>query len=125
MVMTRLITLLALGAIVTSSADAQRFRFSDAVLVISPVDYDLFGDQRKLHFGLEGSISILGLETGPTLIFEKGKTTLAASITPYIFLIIIPYYTHTFDSDGLDLSEWGLCLKSPIRADGQKLFGHL
>jgi hypothetical protein len=90
------------------------------------IDYDLFGDRRKLHFGFEASVQMIGLEAGPTLIFENGQTTLAASVTPYgAFFLIMPYYTQTFNFAGLDLSEWGFYLKCPFRADGQELFNHL
>jgi hypothetical protein len=86
------------------------------------IDYDVsVGGRGKLHFGAEATLGPVGVDVGPTLVFENGTTRLATTVTPFIGVMAMPYYSMTFADDQPTITEWGAYGKLPFRTDGEPL----
>lgn len=94
---------------------------SDGPITGLVANIDFCRDRLRLHFGAEGSIGIIGIDLGPSLVFEKSKPILAFSFVPFTGLIAYPYYNFTIQSDGNVFGEVGSYLKFPYRPDGRSL----
>jgi hypothetical protein len=69
----------------------------------------------KLHLGVEWVGPGIGLEMGPSVIFDRGKTHFGLSFTPWVGALVIPYYTYTVAfGRKKNLHELGLMGKLPI-----------
>ena len=86
------------------------------------IDYDFsVGGRGKLHIGAEATLGPVGLEIGPTLVFENGRTRLVTTITGFAGVFAMPYYSRTFGGDEPSITEWGAYGKYPFRTDGGPL----
>ncbi|MCJ7691741.1 MAG: hypothetical protein MUO60_20890, partial [Clostridiaceae bacterium] len=63
------------------------------------VSYEIIGNENRLHLGAQVNFSkyeriweIVGIEVGPTFIFEDNIKQYGISVTPYFGAFIIPYY---------------------------------
>ena len=56
----------------------------------------------------------MGLDVGPTFIWEDGKFSAGLGITPYTGIVAIPFLTLTIRYPGSLLFEAGGSLKAPI-----------
>ena len=100
------------------------FRHYSGAVVGGVFNYDYIGKRKRVHIGIEGGYGPLGLDAGPTFFLDTGKTTVAATFTPYLWLGIVPFYSVTFLPDEPVMTEWGLGLKLPLRTDGRSWFDH-
>lgn len=86
------------------------------------IDYDFsFSGRGKLHIGVEATLGPIGLEAGPTVVFENGRTRLATTVTGFVWLVAMPYYSSTFGGNEPSITEWGAYAKFPYRTDGGPL----
>lgn len=90
------------------------------------LNYDICGNEdklqfNKLHLGYQVS-SVVGIEAGPTIIWQDGVTSYGMSITPFAGLII-PYayysYTAAFNKKQV-INEAGILLKLPMAVPGHE-----
>jgi hypothetical protein len=78
------------------------------------VDY-CFGEQRtKAHLGLEGGGAIFGLDVGPSWVSDRGISDMGITISPFLGLVIYPYYSATLMFHGETIHEAGVWGKWPI-----------
>jgi len=63
------------------------------------ISYEILNKERRLHLGAQVNfysygnvLGLLGLETGPTFIWEEKSMDVGFSITPYFGGFVIPYY---------------------------------
>lgn len=89
-------------------------------VIAGVVNYDIIDNRKRLHFGAEVGYGPFGLDVGPTLFFDEGGTKVATTISPYLWLGVIPFYSYTIMPDEPDMSEWGLAIKFPMRPDGEE-----
>jgi hypothetical protein len=78
----------------------------------------LWKDKQKIHLGVE-AVAFVGVDIGPTLVFEGGASDLALGVTLFTGAVIYPYYTLTLRAaDRSDLHEVGAYLKLPAQISG-------
>ncbi|MBI3259433.1 MAG: hypothetical protein HYZ54_08185 [Ignavibacteriae bacterium] len=79
------------------------------------MDIDFSKNWNKIHLGVESSFGSAGFDIGPTFILEDGKMDTGFSVTPFLGLGLIPYYTITYRRDDVqDIREAGTYLKYPL-----------
>ena len=76
--------------------------------------------RQKLHLGAELGAPLVGVEIGPTFVFDRDETRLAWTATPYAGLVIYYYHSFTMLPDET-IDEDGAFIKFPFRADGGPL----
>ena len=86
------------------------------------LDFDIIHNVKRFHLGIEGIAYIVGLDIGPTFVFEKGESYTGLSIIPFGGLILVPYYNYTDLFKNASYSEIGSYLKIPIQASRRGLF---
>lgn len=59
------------------------------------IDYDKINNMERLHLGIE-AIRAVGLDIGPTFVWEDGKNYTGFSAIPFGGIILIPYYNFTY-----------------------------
>ena len=70
----------------------------------------------RLYFGAEYMKGIYwGTEFGPSVIFKDGNIYWGATVTQFLPLITIPYYSYTYVFGLRDYFELGLSLKVPFK----------
>ncbi len=79
---------------------------------------DLCKQMQRFHLGVEASRGI-GIEWGPSVIAEGGVTQVGHTLTPFMGIIVYPYYAVTFRSRGDNLQEVGSYFKFPIQTAGR------
>jgi hypothetical protein len=107
----RLLTTLFLLAILSYAAHAQS---NLGNIIISP------GIRLGGSSGAEAGYPWIGMEIGPTLVFGEGEPRFGLTATPYVGLLVYPFFSITFLSDAT-VSEGGAYLKFPFMADGSEL----
>ncbi|MBK7103791.1 MAG: hypothetical protein IPH62_00705 [Ignavibacteriae bacterium] len=61
----------------------------------SVLSYDIGRNYQKLHIGIEGFLYFGGVDFGPTLLLERENIYYGYSITPFLGLLIYPYFTYS------------------------------
>lgn len=93
--------------------------FRDGGAIGAVFDFDFWNDKTKIHLGFEGILGI-GLDVGPTVVFESGAHDLGLGLTFFTGAIIMPYYSLTIrDSVRANLNEAGCFLKLPVQLSGR------
>ena len=78
------------------------------------LDYDIVNNMKRLHIGIEGTRAAIGLDIGPTFVWENDESYTGFSIIPFGGIIIIPYYNFTYLIHKGDFHEIGSYLKISI-----------
>lgn len=86
------------------------------------LDFDLCHNVKRFHLGIEGIIYIVGLDIGPTFLFDDGGSYTGYSIITFGGLILDPYYNYTSISQKGTYSEIGSYLKIPLNTSHNGLF---
>jgi hypothetical protein len=87
------------------------------------LDFDIFHNVKRFHFGIEGIVWYgVGLDIGPTFVFENEESYTGFSIIPFGGLILDPYYNYTYLFQKGSYHEIGSYLKIPIQASQRGLF---
>jgi len=94
---------------------------SDGPMTGLVANIDFYRDRLRIHAGVEASVGYIGLDLGPTIVFEKSTPVLAFSFVPFTGLFLYPYYNYTVQFNGESVGELGTYLKFPYRADGGPL----
>ena len=84
------------------------------------VDYDCIGNVTKLHFGLEYSYLLIGLDIGPTFGWKEEQGFTGFSIIPYTGIFAFPHYNFTYLGEGMIFHEFGSYFKLPIQLDTKR-----
>ena len=72
----------------------------------------------KLRLGGEWIGPFIGVETGPSLVFDRSGTRTGLGFTLWAGYTLYPFYTHTFVVGGPDTNELGAYLKTPFLGFG-------
>lgn len=83
--------------------------------------FDLWGaSSRKFHLAAEVGTSFMGISFGPTWASRESLLTSGITATVWTGGGIMPYYAHSWFSDGGNLGELGVYLKYPVQLAGEK-----
>ena len=85
------------------------------------LSYDMSGNFKKTHFGIEYGVGPIGISFGPSWVSENEYNYLGWSVTPYLGFILIPYYSFTFIPGNQNHHEIGSFIKFPILIKGPSL----
>ena len=97
-------------------------------------DYPIFGlvsnidfckGNTKLHFGVELSAGIIGIDIGPSFYFTEKANYTGFTLGLYSLVFIMPYYeTSIFytDTNSFTVNQYGTYLKIPIPMGGDGEF---
>ncbi|MDB5032913.1 MAG: hypothetical protein JWQ98_154 [Chlorobi bacterium] len=78
------------------------------------LDYCFGAHRTKAHLGLEAGALGVGVDVGPSWVSQVGKSDMGITISPFIGLVLYPYYSTTLMFHGDDIHELGLWGKWPI-----------
>ena len=78
-------------------------------------------EYQKIHLGWQIS-HVVGIEAGPTIIWDDGGASLGMTVTPFAGLVFpYGYYSYTLDfAGGRQRNEAGLLLKMPVALPGHE-----
>ncbi|HWU91309.1 MAG TPA: hypothetical protein VN253_28780 [Kofleriaceae bacterium] len=79
----------------------------------------------KLRFGGEWIGPFIGVEAGPSLVFDRKGAHAGLGLTLWAGYEFYPFYTHTFVFGGRDTNELGFYLKTPLLGFGRSHHHHL
>jgi hypothetical protein len=71
----------------------------------------------RLRLGGQLVGPFIGLEIGPALVVDEGRTRLGIGFTPWVGAFVIPYYTYTLVFSGPDLHELGAYFKVHLNTE--------
>jgi len=85
------------------------------------LNVDWIKDLTKYHLGVEyiGG-ALLGGEFGPSILIQNGEIDYGVQATPFLLFFLIPYYSHTFVLNGIDINEIGSFVKLPFQIEPNK-----
>ncbi len=84
------------------------------------IDYDYSRDFSRLHFGVEYSYLLLGMDVGPTFGWNNAKKFVGLSVIPFTGIFLFPYYNYTYFTDGITMRDVGTYFKLPLQLDGKR-----
>jgi hypothetical protein len=79
------------------------------------LDFDIVHNMKRFHLGIEGIAYIVGLDIGPTFVFEDGGIYTGFSIITFGGLFMDPYFNYTYISQKESYNEIGSYLKIPLQ----------
>lgn len=85
------------------------------------IDLDTCHGRVKTHIGIEGSYFGIGVDVGPTFITKAKQTDIGYTVTPFVGVIIYPYYSYTLRPGKSGLHEIGSYVKWPFQVAGEPL----
>lgn len=106
------------GSLLQDLIDAGVTVITETYGIVFNVDSNFKG-LTKLRLGGEWVGPFIGVEAGPSLIFDREGTHAGFGLTPWAGYSFYPFYTHTFVFAGRDTDEIGFYLKTPLLG-----FGH-
>src|ERR1035437_13636 len=74
-------------------------------------DYDMTKKVTRLHFGIEASRTLVGLDVGPTFAWVEGEGKFGLSIIPFGGILFYPYYNYTILFPNTTYQEIGSYVK--------------
>jgi hypothetical protein len=105
------------GSIVDDVVDAAVDVITKTYGIVFNVD-TTFKGLTKLRVGGEWIGPFIGVEAGPSLVFDRSGTHAGLGLTLWAGYTFYPFYTHTFVFGGRDTNELGAYLKTPLLGFG-------
>jgi hypothetical protein len=86
------------------------------ILAVGPVLNLTWTRRGTFHarLGMQLAGALWGIEAGPAIVRDRGRTHVAFGVTPWLGALVVPYFTYTLVAGGPDLSELGVYGKLPI-----------
>ena len=105
------------GNLVDDLIDAGVAVITETYGVVFNVD-TTFKGTTKLRLGGEWVGPFIGVESGPSLVFDRDGTHVGLGLTFWAGYSFYPFFTHTFVAGGKDTNEIGAYLKTPLLGFG-------
>ena len=103
------------GSVLRDAIDAGVKFITQTYGAVLNIDHVHHTSTYRIRVGAEWIGPFIGVEAGPTLVFDRGTTSLGIGITPWLGFTLYPYYTYTYViGDGKNLHDVGFYLKTPL-----------